>query len=69
MKPTVYIETSIISYLTAKLSRDLIIIAHQQITSEWWEEALPKFDAYTSPIVIEEASRGDSHASKLRLEK
>jgi len=36
MKPTVYIETSVISYLTAKLSRDLIVAAHQQITNDWW---------------------------------
>lgn len=40
MKPTVCIETSVISYFTAKPSRDLIIAAHQQITNDWWENAL-----------------------------
>jgi len=69
VKPTVYIETSVISYLTAKPSRDLIIAAHQQITSEWWETALPHYDAFISPIVLEEISRGDAKAVKSRLEK
>jgi len=69
MKPSVYIETSVISYLTAKLSRDLIIAAHQQITLDWWENALPKFDVFVSPVVLEEASKGDPEASYLRLEK
>ena len=68
MKPTVYIETTVISYLTAKPSRDLIIAAHQQITHDWWDMALPHFDVFVSPIVLEEISRGDAQAAKLRLE-
>lgn len=54
MKSSVYIETSVISYLTAKPSRDLIVVAHQQITNEWWENALPHYDIFVSPIVLEE---------------
>lgn len=69
MKQTVYIETSVISYLTAKPSRDLIVAAHQQITNDWWENALPNYDAFISPIVIEEISRGDVNAVQLRLDK
>ena len=68
MKPTVYIETTVISYLTAKPSRDLIIAAHQQITHDWWDLALPHFDVFVSPIVLEEISRGDAQAAKPRLE-
>jgi len=41
MRPTVYIETTIISYLTARPSRDLIVAGHQQITVEWWEGVRP----------------------------
>ena len=37
MKEIVYIETTIVSYLVASPSRDLVLSAHQQITSEWWE--------------------------------
>ncbi len=42
MKPTVYLESTVISYVAARPSRDLIIAAHQQITHEWWEKTLPK---------------------------
>ena len=55
MKPTVYIETTIISYLTARPSRDLIAAGHQQITAEWWEDVRPKVDCFVSPFVIQEA--------------
>ena len=44
MKSTVYIETSVISYFTAKPSLDLIVAAHQQITNDWWENALPNIE-------------------------
>jgi len=37
MKPTVYIETTIIGYLAMRLSRDLIVAANQQITRDWWD--------------------------------
>jgi predicted nucleic acid-binding protein len=66
MKPSVYIETTVISYYSARPSRDLIAAAHQQTTIEWWEKALPKFDAYISPFVIGEAERGDIEASARR---
>lgn len=64
MKPTVYIETTIISYLTARPSRDLIVAGHQQITAEWWEDVRPKVDCFVSPFVIQEASRGDSEMAQ-----
>jgi predicted nucleic acid-binding protein len=47
----------------------LIIAAHQQITHEWWEMALPHFEVFVSPIVLDEISRGDEEAAKLRLER
>ena len=69
MKPTVCIETTVISYLTARPSRDLIIAAHQQITHEWWNLALPHFEPYISPIVLGEISKGDTTAVNLRLDR
>ena len=62
MKPTVYIETSVISYLAARPSRDLIVAAHQQITHEWWENDRSDYEIYTSQVVISEASYGDISA-------
>ena len=68
MKPTVYIETSVISYLTARPSRDLIVAAHQQLTVDWWDSVRPRVDCYISPFVIQEASRGDKNAAQRRMD-
>lgn len=68
MKPKVYLETSIISYLAARPSRDLVVAAHQQITSEWWDNSRHRFDLYTSELVIQEAGGGDTEAAARRLE-
>jgi hypothetical protein len=68
MKPKVYLETTIVSYLTAWASRDLVMAANQQTTQEWWTECKDAFDLYASQTVIEEASAGDSAAATRRLE-
>lgn len=67
MKQKLYIETSIISYLTSKPSRDIIIAAHQQITDNWWSTHRNEFDLFTSQFVIDEAEAGDPEAAKKRL--
>ncbi len=36
MNSCVYLETTIVSYLTARPSRDLVLAAHQEVTREWW---------------------------------
>lgn len=69
LKPSVYIETTVVSYVTARPSRDLVVAAHQQVTVEWWESTLPRCEPFISPVVVEEAARGDEEAAKLRLEK
>jgi hypothetical protein len=67
MKPTVYIETSVISYLISNPSRDIIIAAHQQITYEWWESRREEFELFASQLVITEAGKGDEEAAAKRL--
>ncbi|CAN2049703.1 PIN domain-containing protein [Candidatus Magnetomoraceae bacterium gMMP-1] len=67
MKAKVYIETSIVSYYTARPNRDLIIAARQNITHEVWPVLQENFDIYISALVIQEASRGDKEAAKKRL--
>ena len=67
MSQTVYIETTIVSYLTAWPSRDLIRAAHQQSTKEWWKIRRPLFELYCSQLVEIEASAGDPEAAKDRL--
>jgi hypothetical protein len=67
MKPKVYIETSVISYLTARISRDLIVAGHQRLTQEWWATRREAFDVSVSQVVFEEASAGDPEAARERL--
>jgi predicted nucleic acid-binding protein len=66
VKPKLYIETTVVSYLTARPTRDLIMTARQQITTGWWAARLTDFDCVISQLVLDEAGRGD-HAAALRL--
>jgi len=64
----VYIETTIVSYLTARPSRDLIIAAHQQITQQWWDKRRTDFDLYTSQFVVQESGAGEAAIAQKRLD-
>jgi len=66
MNARVYVETTVISYLSAWPSRDLIKAAHQQITLEWWSKRT-RFDLYVSQIVLREAGSGTVRTSRTRL--
>jgi hypothetical protein len=64
---TVYIETSIVGYLTAR-SRDAVIFqARQELTREWWEGRRAGYDVVASQLVLDEAARGDDEAAAERL--
>ena len=67
MKPKVYIETSIPSYLTARPSNDIRAMANQNTTLEWWEDRRPDFALYISEFVLAEASQGNPEAAERRL--
>ena len=67
MKPIVYVETSVVSYYTARPSRDIVVLAHQKITRAWWVRARDRFDLVVSEIVVAEASSGDPVAAEKRL--
>ena len=66
--PTVYIETSIVSYLTARPSRDVVTLARQELTREWWNSRRQRHDLFTSDVVVGEASEGDDEAARQRLD-
>ncbi|MBF0548607.1 MAG: hypothetical protein HQM08_29525 [Candidatus Riflebacteria bacterium] len=68
MKKSVYLETSVISYLVADPSPDLIIAAHQKITSDWWHHHRHKFDLTISAFVEREISMGNARLVKKRQE-
>lgn len=65
--PKTYLESSVISYLAARPSRDIIATAHQQLTREWWNLHRHHFDLYVSVEVLNEIRRGDASAAQLRL--
>ena len=67
MRKRVYVETSIISYLTGMPSRNLLAAAWQSLTVEWWKKRRKLFEVFVSELVIEEAGRGYSEAAERRL--
>jgi hypothetical protein len=62
----VYLETTIVSYLTGLPGRDVVLTAHQQLTSEWWQ-GRHRFDLYVSEAVLQEAAGGDPGAAARRM--
>ena len=67
MRAIVYIESSVISYLASRPSRDLVTAARQAITAEWWKERRNQYEIYISVLVEDEISKGDRVASERRL--
>ena len=68
MKPKVYIETTIPSYLAGRPSRDLVVAGNQELTREWWDERRAAFDLYISQFVLDEAAIGDLKAVRRRMD-
>ena len=68
MSETVYIETSILGYLTARTSRDLIVAANIELTREWWDTRRSDFQLYASQAVVQETSQGNTAIAAQRLE-
>lgn len=67
MAESVYIESSVISYLAARPSRDVVIAARQAMTETWWRERRSEFELYISALVEQEIARGDAEAAERRL--
>ena len=66
-KPTVYVETTIPSYLVAEPSRDVVVAGHQRTTHDWWQTAGERFDLVISELVFEELSGGNPELAAKRL--
>jgi predicted nucleic acid-binding protein len=67
MPERVYIETTVVSYLTARPHRDVVIAGHQQVTREWWDCQRENYELCVSQLVLGEAAAGDSQAAQERL--
>ncbi|MBN3940298.1 MAG: type II toxin-antitoxin system VapC family toxin [Nostoc sp.] len=68
MSETVYIETSIVGYLTARPSNNLILMANLEATPECWDTRRYQFMLYISQVVLDEIARGDTEIATKRLE-
>lgn len=66
--PSVYIETSVISYLTARPSRDVILLGQQVFTARWWETDRLAYRCFVSEPVLAECAMGDPDAARRRLQ-
>jgi hypothetical protein len=64
---SVHLETTFISYLVARTSRDLLVAGHQQLTQDWWTDRRGEFKCCISQVVIDEASVGDAAEVQKRL--
>ena len=67
MKKRVYVETTVVSYFTARPSRDIIVAGHQETTRDLWPELTAKYETYISAMVYEETGKGDQDQARMRL--
>lgn len=67
MLPKVYVETSVISYLTAWESRDVVVLGKQAATKDWWATCRDRFELFASNLVVSEAGEGDVDAAEERV--
>jgi predicted nucleic acid-binding protein len=67
-KRSVYIETSYVSVLTARPSRDLLAAANQAVSAEWWDKRRSEFELLVSELVVAEAEQGNADAARRRLD-
>jgi hypothetical protein len=65
---TLYLETSVVSYMAARPSRDTVVAGQQASTHRWWREKRRNFELYISKVVWKELSQGDKAAVKRRLD-
>ncbi len=66
MKSRIYIETSVVSYLVSRPSKNIVIAAHQASTVDFWNR-IREYEAFVSDIVIQEVSKGDANQAEQRL--
>jgi len=67
MKHKVYIETTVVSYLTGRSSRDVVVAGHQQATLDLWERLGSDFQPFVSALVVKEAQAGDPEMAAKRM--
>jgi hypothetical protein len=64
----IYIETTIPSYYVSRPSRNVVQLARQELTREWWDFHRSRYDLFTSQVVLEEAADGEAVMAQDRLD-
>lgn len=67
MKPRAYLETSLISYVVGRLSRDVVVLGNQELTREWWRRRRSEYELFVSEVVLREIMLGDQEVAEQRL--
>lgn len=65
--PRIYVETSVISYLTNRPALDVITAGHQATTWQWWGNQSKNFELVISQFVVDECAAGDPLAASKRM--
>jgi predicted nucleic acid-binding protein len=68
VKPSVYLETSVVSYLVGRLSRDVVVLGNQELTREWWANRRVDYELFISEVVATEVASGDPDLARQRVE-
>jgi hypothetical protein len=68
VKPKLYLESTIPSYLVARPSRDTILTGQQKCTRDWWNKRAAHFEIFVSEVVIGEISCGETAMAARRME-
>jgi hypothetical protein len=68
MLPSVYIETSIVSYLVARPSRDVVMAERQRQTHDWWANRRAGYRLFASEVVMREAASGEPEMVRRRTQ-
>jgi hypothetical protein len=68
VRETVYIETSVIGYLTARSTKNLVVAGNIETTRDWWQNRRNDFLLYISQVVLDEVAKGDTEIALKRLE-
>ncbi len=64
----IYIESTIPSYVVARPARDLLQAARQQMTKDWWDLKSSQHELFTSQIVLDEITNGETAMATQRLD-
>lgn len=69
MKPSVYLETTVVSYLVGWLDRkSLLVASNQELTREWWATRRDRYELFASTVVVDEARKGERERAVERLD-